>query len=467
MAFVERLRTTIGRPFTTRERRLLRLRARRTTRLVVIVSGAVAAGVAAVLFAKLCDYAQDAHAAILHASKPLALLLLPVGLVAAVWIARRMAPESAGSGIPQIIAAAESQRAKLAPDPRISLWTALWKIVICALLILCGASIGREGPTVQVAAAVVYLLGARVHGGPGRRALLIAGGAAGVAAAFNAPIAGVVFAVEELARGFDRRSNTVVILVVVAAGAAAYAMSGNYAYFGELRGEFALGSAWFSAPALGVICGVFGGAFSLILASIIGPHPGRLGRWKAKRPLVFALGCGGVAALAALASRGVTYGTGYAEASSLLAGHPGRGFTLAAFKWIANLAAAGSGAPGGLFSPSLTTGAGVGSVFANIFPGVSSRDAIVLGMAAYLAGVVQAPLTSAVILMEMTRDPGLVGPLMLATLTARAVSSLIMPEPIYHTLSLTWRRPEVQAARAEQQVAGAAPTTVAIVPASP
>ena len=442
MALAERLRTRIGRPMSTRERRRLRLRARRTARLVVIVAGAVTAGIAAVLFAKLCDYTQAAHAAILSRSKPLALMLLPLGLAASVWVARRMAPASAGSGIPQIIAAAESQRSKLARDPRISVRTAFWKVLICAGLILCGASIGREGPTVQVAAAVVYLFGARVHGGPGRRALLIAGGAAGVAAAFNAPIAGVVFAVEELARGFDRRSNTVVILVVVAAGAAAYAMSGNYAYFGELRGERALGSAWFSAPVLGVICGAFGGAFSLILASIIGPDPGPLGRWKARRPIVFALGCGGVAALAALASRGVTYGTGYAEASSLLAGHPGRGFTLAAFKWIANLAAAGSGAPGGLFSPSLTTGAGMGSVFAHFAPWVSSRDAIVLGMAAYLAGVVQAPLTSAVILMEMTRDPGLVGPLMLATLIARAVSILIMPEPIYHTLSTTWRRPD-------------------------
>ncbi len=113
--------------------------------------------------------------------------------------------------------------------------------------------------------------------------------------------------------------------------------------------------------------------------------------------------------------------------------------TLAVAKWIANLAAAGSGAPGGIFSPSLTTGAGVGAAYAHLFPMVSARDAIVLGMAAYLAGVVQAPLTSAVILMEMTRDPGMVGPLMLSTLIARAVSAWVMPEPIYHTLSHTWR----------------------------
>jgi H+/Cl- antiporter ClcA len=434
------IRRTFKKPLTTRERRKLRLRARRTTRIVVMVAGAIAASIAAVLFAKLCDYATAGHAKILAASKPLALILLPLSFAGTVWLTRRFAPASAGSGIPQIIAAAEGQRALRAPDERVSIWTAAFKIAICALLLLCGASIGREGPTVQVAAALVYLFGARLNGGPGRRALLIAGGAAGVAAAFNTPIAGIVFAVEELARGFDRRSNTIVILVVVAAGAAAYAMSGNYAYFGELRGETKLGYAWYCAPVLGIVCGACGGLFSKTLAGMIGPHPSRLGRWRMQRPVVFALGCGGVAALAALASHGLTYGTGYAETSSLLAGHPGRGATLGLFKWIANLAAAGSGAPGGIFSPSLTAGAGIGSAFAHVVPLLSSRDAIVLGMAAYLAGVLQAPLTSAIILMEMTRDPGLVGPLMLSTLIARAVSSQIMSEPIYHVLSHGWRR---------------------------
>lgn len=439
MVAADRLREVFGAPLSGRERRRLRLRARRTQRLVVMVAGAVAAGVAAVLFAKLSDLAQQLHADLVRESKAAALILLPIGLVASVWLTRRFAPASSGSGIPQIIAAAEGQQGKLEPDARVSLWTALFKIAICAGLLLCGASIGREGPTVQIAAAIVYAFAAHLHGGPGRRALLIAGGAAGVAGAFNTPIAGVVFAVEELARGFDRRSNTVVILVVVAAGAASYALAGNYAYFGEIRGELALGSAWYSSPIVGAICGLAGGLYSRALAEVIGPRPGQVGQWKARRPLLFALGCGLLAALAALASRGLSYGTGYAEANSLLTSHPGRGLALAASKWVANLAAAASGAPGGIFSPSLATGAGMGAALSHVMPFVSGRDMVVLGMAAYLAGVVQAPLTSAVILMEMTRDPGLVGPLMLATLIARAVSTLVMPEPIYHVLAHTWR----------------------------
>jgi H+/Cl- antiporter ClcA len=141
----------------------------------------------------------------------------------------------------------------------------------------------------------------------------------------------------------------------------------------------------------------------------------------------------------ALLSGGLTFGAGYAEAKSLLQGHPGRGLSFALFKFVASLAAAVAGVPGGIFAPSLATGAGIGAAFARIGPLFAGRDSVVLGMTGYLSGVVQAPLTSAVILMEMTRDPGLVGPLLLAALIGRWVSGLIMPQPIYHVLSAAWR----------------------------
>jgi H+/Cl- antiporter ClcA len=295
---------------------------------------------------------------------------------------------------------------------------------------------------VQITAAAVLLFTSRLRArGSDRRALTIAGGAAGVAAAFNTPIAGAVFAFEELARGFDRRTNSVVILVVVAAGAASYALSGDYAYFGELRSGHALLSAWLSAPIIGIVGGAAGGLFSRGLLSIIGPR-GRFRGFKARRPMLLALGCGLVSAVAAVASRGATYGTGYLETQRLLAGQSSyHAFSFAVWKWVANLAAACSGAPGGIFSPSLAAGAGIGAWIDSLLPFGSGRDAIVLGMACYLSGVVQAPLTSAVILMEMTRDPGLVGPLMLGALLARAVSARISRKPVYHALSEGVARP--------------------------
>lgn len=434
---VEAPRSAFAGP-TTHQVRRLRLRGRKAWRLAMIIAAAVAGGFLAVLFAKLCDLAGAQQTA-WRARFPLAVLLLPpLALPLMTWLTLKVAPEAGGSGIPQVIAASEEAR-RGQSDSRVSLKTAAVKMLVAAILLLAGCSIGREGPTVQIVAALVFAFTARLRGGPHPRTLLIAGGAAGVAAAFNTPIAGVVFAVEELAKGFERRAATVIILVVVAAGAAAYALSGNYSYFGELRGSRALLSAWMSAPILGLVGGVAGGLFSKALASVLGPEKGPVGRFRLARPITFALVCGLATSAVAFASHGLSYGTGYAEASSLLAGHPVRAGVLAVSKWAANLAAAATGAPGGIFSPSLATGAGIGGAIGEFIPFAASRDSVVLGMAAYLSGVVQAPLTSAVILMEMTRDPGLVGPLMASSLIARLVSGRIMREPIYHVLSLTWR----------------------------
>ena len=425
-----------------RDKARLQLRVRRTWRTARLVAVAVAGGIAAALFARLCDEMMGLHARLYTLSSWATLLLLPLGFSAVAWVTRRFSPESAGSGIPQVIAAAEQRWRGRWGGQRVTLRTAAWKVVLSALLLLCGGSIGREGPTVQVVAGIVRTFTRGLRGGPGRRAVIIAGGAAGVSAAFNTPIAGVVFAVEELAHGFDKRTHTAVILVVVAAGFASFSLQGDYAYFGVLQGGSALGPAWVAAPLIGIVAGFFGGVFSRALTFVIGPASNPVANWRRARPVVFAAICGLIAAAVAFASGGMTFGAGYAEAKSLISDHPGRGAGFALWKGIASLAASASGAPGGIFAPSLATGAGIGAAFTKIGLHVAGRDAVVLGMASYLSGVVQAPLTSAVILMEMTRDPGLVGPLLLAALLARWASGLVMPHPIYHVLAMAWRRPE-------------------------
>lgn len=409
---------------------------------------AILGGLAASTFARLCDAAMELHTRLYAAAPSGVLLLLPAGFAAAAWLTARFAPEAAGSGIPQVIAAAEQRWRGRWGGQRVTLKTALWKVVLSSGLLACGASIGREGPTVQVVAGILRTLTRGLKGGPGRRAIIIAGGAAGVAAAFNTPIAGVVFALEELAKSFERRTHMTVILVVVIAGLASYALQGDYAYFGALQGETALGSAWLAAPLIGLAGGLFGGLFSRVLSFIIGPGDNRIAKWRRSHPVIFAGACGCAAALIALWSSGLTFGAGYAEAKSLLQNDSAGGVSFAGWKFLASLASAASGIPGGIFAPSLATGAGLGAAFAHSGLALAGRDAVVLGMCSYLSGVVQAPLTSAVILMEMTRDPGLVGPLMLAALMARWSSGWVMPTPIYHLLALNWRlTPETSARR--------------------
>ncbi len=404
-----------------------------------MVGVAILGGLAAAGFAQLADEAMAVHGR-LYAMAPWATLaLLPLGFALCAWLTRRFAPESAGSGIPQVIAAAQQRWRGRWGGQRVTIRTGIWKVFISSILFLCGASIGREGPTVQVVAGIMRTLTRGLKGGAGRRALILAGGAAGVAAAFNTPIAGVVFAVEELARSFERRTHTTVILVVVVAGLTSYALQGDYAYFGVRGGTPALSSAWLSAPLIGFTGGLLGGLFSRMLAMVLGGGSNPVARARRARPVVFALVCGLIAAAVAVLSGGLTFGAGYNEAKSLLQGHLGQGMSFAAYKFVASLAAAASGVPGGIFAPSLATGAGIGAAFAHLGPLFAGRDSIVLGMTGYLAGVVQAPLTSAVILMEMTRDPGLVGPLLLAALVARWASGLVMPTPIYHVLAAEWR----------------------------
>ena len=178
------------------------LRARR--RLATGV-GAVLLGLVALAFAAISDRAQGAFAALIAHWPYAPLLLTPALFAAVVWVTRRSAPYARGSGIPQVIAAS---RAPDTPPSNalVSLWTASVKFVLTVVMLLGGASVGREGPTVQISAAIMV----KVHRYlrvPITSGVLIAGGAAGVAAAFNTPLASVAFAIEELAAAYERQQG--------------------------------------------------------------------------------------------------------------------------------------------------------------------------------------------------------------------------------------------------------------------
>ncbi|MGH6970961.1 MAG: chloride channel protein, partial [Caulobacteraceae bacterium] len=363
----------------------------------VIVAAAILGGLAGAGYAHLSDLAMQAHDRLYALAKWPVLALMPAGFALTTWLTLRFSPESAGSGIPQVIAAAEQRWRGRWGGQRVTLRTAVWKVALSTWLYICGGSIGREGPTVQVVAGIIRSLTRGLRGGPGRRAIILAGGAAGIAAAFNTPIAGVVFAVEELARSFEKRAHATVILVVVVTGFTSYAVQGDYAYFGVATGKDTLGAAWLFAPVIGVVGGLFGGLFARIVALVTGPDENPIWRWRRDHPVLFSGLCGLAAAAVALASGGLTFGAGYSEAKSLIQNHPAQGLAFGLWKLLANLAAAICGAPGGLFSPSLAAGAGIGAAFARAGFSIAGRDAVVLGMTSYLSGVVQSPLTSAVI----------------------------------------------------------------------
>jgi H+/Cl- antiporter ClcA len=272
-------------------------------------------------------------------------------------------------------------------------------------------------------------------GGMGKaRGLILAGAAAGVAAAFNTPLAGIVFAIEEMGRAFEQRSSALVLIAVILAGIASLGLVGNYNYFGTSNSMLIVTIDWVAVLVCGIIGGFLGGCFARIV--VVGSA--RLRAWTAlavaRRALVVAFICGLIVAFCGLLTDGATSGTGYEAARQAVQGHAMQ-FSFAPLKFIATLASTLSGIPGGLFAPSLAVGAGIGSVIAQLL-GVHAIGAIVLlGMCAYFSGVSQAPITAAVIIGEMTAADGMRLPLLLAALIAYAVSRLIQRKSLYHALA--------------------------------
>jgi H+/Cl- antiporter ClcA len=224
---------------------------------------------------------------------------------------------------------------------------------------------------------------------------------------------------------------------VIVAGLTSLALVGNYTYFGTPSARLPLTWDWLAVPVCGILGGLLGGLFSRVVVAFSRGLPGRLGQFVRQQPLLFAAACGLGVAVCGLLSDGTIYGTGYAEARGLLGvdithSIP-RSFGL--LKVVATLLSTVSGIPGGIFSPSLAIGAGLGVNVGMIFPHVEPGALFLLGMVSYLTGVVQAPITAFVIVMEMTNAHDLLIPLMAAALIAQTTSRLVCTKGVYHALA--------------------------------
>jgi len=340
------------------------------------------------------------------------------------------------------------------------------KALLTALGLFSLFSIGREGPSVQLGACFMHLAGRWVRF-PVRlaeRGLIMAGGAAGIAAAFNAPIAGLVFAFEEIGRGFDKRNLGIIVRTVMVACLICAVFVGNYYSIGEvdfgrsLPLEFLSPGPWVAVLLIGAVGGLLGGLFAKILL-FLAPKVTRLMRAHfVPVALVIGLAC---AALAWF-SDGATLGTGHNAARALvLQGSPDYLATLPAAEvatleatrenigpWYALQRAAASmlvlltGIPGGLFDPSFSVGAGLGQATAGWFAwtGAGTQGLILLWIVAYFSGVVQSPMTSFIIVIEMTGAIAFTLPLGIASIVAYEASRRVCPVSLYESLAQNFLR---------------------------
>ena len=348
-------------------------------------------------------------------------------------------PQARGSGIPQVKAAFAAQGRGL------RFRDAVGKFFISSLQIGSGASLGREGPTVQICAGIAALFG-RIAGVSPRnlRRLLPVGAAAGIAAAFNAPIAAVTFTIEEIVGDLDRSVLSGVIIAAAIAAVIERSLLGEHPVFLVAQGH---GLIHASSLILYALLGLLAALVSILFTDSLLYLRQRFSRivtipaWT--KPAIGGLATGALAlaALGWLGTRGVT-GGGYETLSQALAG----GTTvkvmlvLCVLKIAATVFSYGSGGAGGIFAPALfiggMLGGAVGALDVHLLhhdPSGAGAFALV-GMGAVFSGIIRAPMTSVLIIIEMTSGYSLILPLMLANMTAYGLARHYRPTPIYDAL---------------------------------
>lgn len=400
---------------------------------IVFWTAAVVIGATAAAFAIASAFSDGLYHRLYDYSPPLAYTLTPVGLAFIAWLTKNFFKGTEGSGIPQAIAALSMRDGTLRATV-LSIKIAIGKIILTCMGLMSGASIGREGPTVHVGASLMYSVR---HYFPLRsrdmhRALILAGGAAGISAAFNTPLAGILFAIEEMSRKFEEKTSGVLIIAVVLAGVTAVAIQGNYTYFGSSTTQLPYTPlAWLVVVVTGVVGGLLGGLFSQALICCTR----RIAPFVKRYPVSIAFTCGLGLSLLGFLSGGHTYGTGYEEAKHLVTGTGEASWAFPLYKMLATVVSYLSGIPGGIFAPSLSVGAGLGADIAMLFQSLPFQALVMLGMVSYFTGVVQTPITAFVIVMEMTDGSSMLLPLMAAALIAKGMSHLVCPRPIYQALA--------------------------------
>ena len=276
-----------------------------------------------------------------------------------------------------------------------------------------------------------------------------------------------MFAIEELSRRLETRSSGLMLGAIVMAGLVAVAAFGNLSYFGRIRIESVGWSVLLPGLALALVCGLIGGLFArLLITSLFGGRD-RFSAFRRRHPIRFAAACGLAVAVIGILTQASAVGGGHAHTRTLLAGD-GSDVPLlwTLLKFVATWLSAWSGAPGGLFTPSLAIGASLGHDVALLLAPDHATVLIALGMAGFLAAMTQTPITAMIIVMEMVDGYAMVLGLMSCALLASLVSRMVS-RPLYATIAdhlVARLAPDASARTPEQQMAESPPAPPAPSP---
>lgn len=395
---------------------------------------------AAVGYANLFNWAEDVYLHWLSVFPWFPFVAAPVAFCLSRWLVIRFAPNASGSGIPQLMAAIDlaTPRNNRLIGRFLSVRIGIVKCLSSTVLLLGGGAIGREGPTLQVAGSIFQLVYSFLP--PfwykiSRKFMLITGGAAGLAAAFNTPLGGIVYVVEELTRTHLSYFRNYVFTAVIIAGLTSQTLLGPYLYLGYPKvARVGLEFEWMVALA-SIGAGILGCYFSKALyASVL---------WKEKylttggRHWLFTLGAGLVFATLVYFYGPYVTGSGKEVMNDILFQHTATmPLFLVFLRFAGSFLCYASGGAGGIFAPSLATGAAWGFLMAESLPiDPANKNLIVLvSMVAFLTAVTRSPFTSAVLVLEMTDRHSVIFHLMLAGVLSNLVAMAIDRHSFYEKM---------------------------------
>ncbi|RYU96692.1 chloride channel protein [Emticicia agri] len=398
--------------------------------------GALITGVVAVIYAKLFLIAEEGTLYLLHLNKWLFFAVTPLCFIVSWWLVNKYAPYSRGSGIPQVSAAIELANPKkyYLVSKLLSIRVLLIKIISSLIMVFGGGVVGREGPTIQIAGSIFKKINDWLpewYPKISKKNMLITGAASGLAAAFNTPLGGIVFAIEELTKTHFSFFKSALLTGVIIAGLTALNILGPYLYLGYPKVNHL--SWWIIFPV--IICSGLSGYLGCTMTRII------LFVLKKKSVLntnVKKMGYCVVAGLI-IATLGVlineeTFGTGKElMQTTLLTDNKYVEWYVPLLRFFGPIISFTNGGAGGVFAPALSAGASIGSAVAEWFSLIDSNANLIIlcGMVSFLTGVTRSPFTSAILVLEMTTAESIIFYLMMAGLTANLVSSLVSKHSFY------------------------------------
>lgn len=406
--------------------------------------GSVITGFFAVMYAKIFSWGENLLHFILDWHDWMIFIIAPIGFGMSWWLVKEFAPNAKGSGIPQVMAAVELANPKEHKKIRslLSLKIIVFKIISSVVLVIGGGAVGREGPTIQIAGSIFRKVNEYLPDWwpkISKKNMIMTGAAAGLAAAFNTPLGGIVFAVEELSKTHINYFKTALFTAVIIAGLTAQTLAGSYLYLGYPKTNDVSLMVMFPIVLVAGIAGILASQLSVTML--------KMNDWKKRKlktdraNVLFLIGSALLIACVSFFISREVLGSGKEIMERVLyTQDKHEDWYIPILRMFGPALSFTSGGAGGIFAPALTAGASIGSVISGIIDLTPNETNVVIlgGMIAFLTGITRAPFTSAIIVLEMTDRHSLIFHLMLAGMVSSITSILVSRHSLYDVLKINF-----------------------------